>query len=222
MKPRRHSAFSAKVFAAYHGGPQAEAGAAILQAHAPPAGANVARGHLARDRGSWWEAWLREQHKAAAMARLARVTHVGPPHARTGPGGENIVIVGHGPADFQGQIRGAAGAPWLPLAVEAKSLTRRMQRHDLEPHQHVDLAFVGGELARGVALVVIELHDDEGASLGRWAIPYRELETRWRVSRRERAGRVEVSRSVGPEELAGWEIDAQGIYLERFAGGGDG
>ena len=72
---------------------------------------------------------------------------------------------------------------------------------------------------RGVALVVIELHDDAGRSLGSWAVPYPELEARWRVSSRTVRGRVVQSRSVGPDELVGWEVAPTGVYLERFAGG---
>lgn len=72
---------------------------------------------------------------------------------------------------------------------------------------------------RGVALVVIELHDDAGRTFGSWALPYAALEARWRVSSRTVRGRVVQSRSVGPDELAGWEIDARGIYLARFAEG---
>ena len=72
---------------------------------------------------------------------------------------------------------------------------------------------------RGVALVVIELHDDAGRSLGSWAVPYPELEARWRVSSRTVRGRVVQSRSVGPDELAGWEINGREAYLARFAEG---
>lgn len=208
---RRRSAASAAIFARHAGHP--DDAAAILSTARDPR--RVTAGHIAQGMGASWERWLSDQHDLAWRAGLARVRHVGPPIARTGPGGENILVVGNGPADYQGQIR--APGWWRPLAIEAKSYAGRLQRHEIAAHQHEDLALTAGPLVRGVALVVIELHDDAGRSLGSWALPYAELEARWRVSRRTVRGRVVESRSVGPDELAGWEIDARGIYLARFA-----
>ena len=210
---RRRSAASAAIFARHAGHP--DDAAAILSTARDPR--RVTAGHVAQGMGASWERWLSDQHDLAWRAGLARVRKVGPPIARTGPGGENIVVVGNGPADYQGQIR--APGWWRPLAIEAKSYAGRLQRHEIAAHQHEDLALTAGPLVRGVALVVIELHDDAGRTLGSWAVPYPELEARWRVSSRTVRGREVVSRSVGPDELAGWEIDARGIYLARFAEG---
>lgn len=193
--------------------------AAVLSRLAPPKDASrVAAGHKAVAFGAGWEAWLTEQHAAAHAAGIAFLRHVGPPHRRTGKGGTVIKIVGNGPADFQGAIRPEdPHVPWWRvLAVEAKSLTGRLQRDDLAPHQRDDLAWA--ESVGGVGLVVVELHDERGVSLGSWAIPWGVLETRWHRSARTVKGRRIESASAGPKELEGWEVGA-GIYLERFAGG---
>lgn len=186
-------------------------------------GARVAGGRAAQAFDAAFMRWLREQHAAAYAAGIARLRHVGPPHQRTGKGGDVIKIVGKGPADFQGAIRAPGARHWRLLAVEAKSRARRLQRHEIETHQQEDLAWV--EAVGGVALVVLELHQDDGVSLGMWAIPWREIETRWTRSRRARPtgdatrpSPVAIeSASVGPDELAGWEVPVAGLYLERFA-----
>ena len=189
--------------------------AQYLAQHKAPDSVRVAAGRAADAIGRAWEKWLREQHAAAREAGIAVVRKVGPPIERTGPGGETIKVVGFGPADFQGVIRAGDGSHWKPLAIEAKSYEGRLQRHEIAEHQRADLEMI--DRVGGVALVAIELHDEAGVSLGTWALPWPELETRWRVTVRSKpggAGRVE-SRSVGPEELRGWE--AQGLYLGRFA-----
>lgn len=188
---------------------------------APPTkdGARVVGGHVARGRGDAWERELDAYHVEAAAAGIAHLRRVGPPHVRTGPGGTEIKIIGRGPADYQGAIRGESGRPWRLCAVEAKSREGRLQRHEIEPHQRDDLAWV--ESVGGVALVLIELHDDRGVSLGTWAVPWGVLETLWRRTSRKRAATdasVE-SASVGPEELAGWAVPPHRNYLLRFAGG---
>lgn len=189
--------------------------AEYLAAHAPPSGARVAAGHQARAQGEAWEAWLADQHVAAELAGVAYARHVGPPVAWTGRGGTVLRVVGVGPADCQGAIRGAPGQPWRPLAIEAKSRDGRLQRDDITPHQHADLARVASY--GGVALVVIELHE-RGESLGRWAVPWATLEGLWHRTSRKVRGRAVESASVGPYELAGWDIWS-GLYLARFAGG---
>ncbi len=183
--------------------------------------ARRASGVAAHDLGEAFERYAKEQHSAAFKAGFARLRHVGPPHQRTGPGGTVVKLVGLGPADFQGAIRARHGEHWRPLAVEAKSRAHRLQRHDIEPHQHEDLRWV--ESIGGVALVLIELHDDDG-SLGTWAVPWNVIETLWRRTTRTRAstgGKLappvkHESASVGPEELVGWEVPPGALYLERF------
>jgi hypothetical protein len=192
--------------------------APYLAARTPPSTARVRGGHLARALGDAWEAWLSGQHKAAEMAGIAYARHVGPPIAYTGRGGTDIRVVGTAPADYQGAIRGEPGAPWLPLAVEAKSREGRLQRDDIAPHQREDLTRVAAH--GGVALVVIELHETgqiAGLSIGRWAVPWEVLETLWRRTSRKVRGKTIESASVGPYELYEWQI--RGLYLDRFAGG---
>lgn len=221
---RRMSAKSAEVFSRLL--PEADR-AAYLAAQAAPSNARAAGGRTAKERGDAWEAWITGQHKVAWMMRLARVRKVGPPIAFTGSGGTDIIVTGRGPADYQGAIRGERRVPWRPLALEAKSYEGRLQRHHITPWQHEDLAAVGGDLVGGVALVVIELHDEAGVTLGTWALPYAELERRWSKTSRAKPGRagstdprdLVVSASVGPDELAGWEITSD-CYLTRFAGRG--
>lgn len=190
--------------------------AAYVDAVAPEKDGNrVAGGRLAVDHDAALMRWCRDQHRLAHTAGLAKLRHVGPPHQRTGKGGRDIKIVGYGPADFQGAIRAQDGQHWRLLAVEAKSRAHRLQRHDIEPHQQDDLRWV--ESVGGVGLVVVELHD-EHITLGTWAVPWHVLETLWRRTTRARPSTVKVeSASVGPDELAGWEVPAAGIYLERFA-----
>lgn len=186
-------------------------------------GNRVAGGHAALVFDTELMRWLRDQHGAAFAARIARLRHVGPPHQRTGKGGQDIKIVGLGPADFQGAIRAKDGEHWRLLAVEAKSRALRLQRHEIDPHQQDDLRWV--ESVGGVALVVVELHD-EYVTLGTWAVPWHVLETLWRRTSRARPSKPDATRpstvkiesaSVGPDELAGWEVPAAGLYLERFA-----
>lgn len=183
--------------------------------------ARRAGGADARDRGAAFERYAKEQHTAAWKAGFARLRHVGPPHQRTGPGGDVVKIVGLGPADFQGAIRARHGEHWRLLGVEAKSREYRLQRREIAAHQQDDLRWI--ESVGGVALVLIELHD-ELVSLGTWAVPWNVLETLWRRTTRARArpggmlappAKIE-SASVGPEELVGWEVPPGALYLEKF------
>jgi len=143
---------------------------------------------------------------------------VGAP-VRVGPGGLPCEWAGVGPADFQGVLRDGRA-----VAVEAKSEAGRLQRDAVKPHQRRDLEAV--DRFGGVALLLVELHDDDGARLGAWALPWRTLEGLWCITRRAKPGRAGSSRaedyvesrSVGPAELAGHEVDAA-CYLRPFVGG---
>lgn len=209
----RVSAKSAAVFALMLPPEEREA---YVAAVAPAEGARVAAGHLARERGDAWEAEVARHHRAALLAGLAYMRKVGAP-VRVGEGGRPTEWAGVGPADYQGML-----ADGRAVAVEAKSEAGRLQRDAVKPHQRRDLENV--DRFGGVALVFLELHDDDGARLGCWAVPWRTLEGLWCVSRRAKPGRAGssraedyiTSRSVGTEELAGHEA-LPGCYLSRWA-----
>lgn len=159
-------------------------------------GARVAAGHVARDAGAAFEAWLAAQHQAASVAGLAYVRHVGPPVAHTGAGGRELKIVGTGPADFQGVMCGGRA-----LAIEAKSREGRLARAEIPEHQQRDLARVAA--LGGVALLVVELREHQLVA----AVPWRDVP--WKVAR--------TAEAVGAAELGPWRVDASRCYLERFA-----
>jgi len=158
-------------------------------------GARVAGGHAARDAGAAFEAWLTSQHAAVHLAGLAYVRHVGPPVAFTGAGGRELRIVGHGPADFQGVLRGGRA-----LALEAKSRPSRLARAEIPQHQQDDLERVAA--LGGVALLVVELREHQLVA----AVPWGEVP--WVVARSAEA--------VGVEQLRPWAV-GQGLYLSRWA-----
>lgn len=173
-------------------------------------------GRLAREHGDEWEQEVARHHRAALAAGLAFVRKVGAPVKVDGDG-LPCRWAGVGGADYVGVMAGGRA-----LAAEAKSCVGRLQRDDLAPHQRNDLARV--EEMGGLAVVLVELRAEGGALLGRWCAPWSELEARWRVSRRakpcragsERAEDHVESRSVGPSELAGLEVDP-GCYLRPWA-----
>jgi hypothetical protein len=183
--------------------------------------ARVVGGRVADAAGKALERRVAQEHDVAAALGVARMRKVGAP-VFVGDGGVPVGWAGHGPADYQGFVR-ASGAWWRPCAVEAKSREGRMQRDDLGTHQRDDLALV--ESVGGLALVFVQLTDDRsGQPLGAWAVEWGALERLWKVSRRAKPGKAGspreedhiVSRSVGPEELEGWEA-APGCYLRRWA-----
>lgn len=196
----------------------AEDRAEYIAAVAPAEGARADGGRLARDRGDAWEREVAGHHRAAELAGLAYVRKVGAP-VRVGADGRPVEWAGTGPADFQGMF-----ADGRALAIEAKSVEGRLQRDDIAPHQRRDLENV--DRFGGVALMLVELHTDDGERLGAWALRWRELEGLWKTSRRAKPGKVGsplaadyiTSRSVGAEELAGHEVDAA-CYLRPFVGG---
>jgi len=193
--------------------------AAYVDAVAPEkSGARVAGGHAADERGRRWERHVAAEHAAAAGLGIAFMRKVGAP-VYVGAGGVPTGWAGVGPADYQGFVR-ATGAWWRPCAVEAKSYEGRLQRDDIAMHQRRDLELV--EKVGGLALVFLELTDD-GGPLGAWAVQWGVLEKLWKVSTRAKPGKAGsqreadliTSRSVGPEELAGWEA-VPGCYLRRW------
>lgn len=205
---RRYSSSTAKQLAA---GMHPDDAAVFLGANNVKDSSRQRAGHKAKHAGDAFEHTLQRHHAWARAQGIADVDHVGPPHVRTGPGGRDIIIVGDGPADYQGAIR--AVPHWRPLAVEAKSRTGRLQRGDLAEHQRDDLARKASR--GGCALVAIELKGEGDVIVGRWAIPWAVLESRWKRSTRTVKGVTHESASVGPEELEGWQMDPT-CYLVRF------
>lgn len=170
-------------------------------------GVRVVAGTEARDHGQRFEAWLRSQHELAEREGIAHVRHVGPPVAHTGPGGSRLVVVGHGPADYQGTLAGGRS-----VAVEAKSRDRRLSRAEIPEHQQADLTRVA-ELG-GLALLVIELREHGAVYAIEWGrVPWT---VRSRKMQRHGVEVIERSESVGAEELEAWHV-AGYCYLTRWA-----
>lgn len=157
-------------------------------------------GARAKRSGDAFEAWLDGQHEAAEVLGLAHVAHVGPPHARVKIAGRIVVVVvGDGPADYQGTLRGGRH-----IALEAKSRALRLDRAHIEKHQADDLDAV--HRLGGLALLAVELHTSDARTLGRWVVPWGDVP--WQSPRGGRG-------SVGPEDLAGWEPRGQS-YLSQW------
>lgn len=158
--------------------------------------------------GASLEAWLAQQHRAAASMGLAHVRHVGPPVAHGGSHGQHLKVIGRGPADYQGLLVGGRA-----VAIEAKSRESRLSLADIPEHQQRDLEAV--ERLGGLALLVVEVREVQLIA----AVPW--TEAPWRVTSRvlrrgTPAERVERSETLGAEELAPWRVVA-GCYLRRWA-----
>lgn len=161
-------------------------------------GARAAGGRAAREHGAALEKWLTGQHRAAALAGLAHVRHVGAPVV-VGAGGRPTEWAGTGPADYQGVLRGGRA-----VAVEAKSRDRRLALSDVAAHQRADLEAV--ECLGGLALLVVELRTASSIYVVPWGrVPWRRM----------REGAADVS--VGPDELALWRWTG-GLYLAPWGG----
>ena len=156
--------------------------------------------------GAAFEAWLKAQHALASRYGLAHVRHVGPPVAHTGPNGSRLVVIGRGPADYQGTLRGGRA-----VAVEAKSRDKRLSRAEIPEHQQADLTDV--DALGGLALLVVELRAVDAVYAVEWGrVPWT---VRTRKVQRHGVEVTERSESVGVEELAAWRI-ADGCYLGRW------
>lgn len=201
---RRRSAFAASVMARHAGHPD-DAAAILATVRGPRARSG---GELAARHGDELERWLDAQHqRAIARGLLCRMRHVGPPTKRTGPGGTELVVVGTGPADFQGQLPGGRS-----VALEAKSREGRLGLHELPEHQREDLdaCAAGGGLAVLVARLGGAIH----------AIPWRAVP--WASPR---GGRP----SIGAADVSAWRVDPRcelhpldshwSFYLSRLIGG---
>lgn len=202
---RRMSQRSAEVFARQL--PEAERADYI--ASVVPDAARSLGSRAANDADHAFMAWMRGQHQAAKLAGvLARMRHCGPPVRFVGRG--LCEPIGTGPADFQGQLTRRYGS--LSVAVEAKTHEGRLSWHDVLAHQRDDLDDCAAE--GGVALLVYEHRD--GSALRRFAVPWRDVP--WTERSRTVVGRVQRSKTTGPDELAAWEVPARAFYLAPFVG----
>jgi len=157
---------------------------------------HAAIGRTAQERGDDFEAWF-EGANAESVARglVARLLHVGPPHRRTGPGGEHIVITGPGGADYQGTARDGRA-----IAMEAKSRSRDLRFAEVKPHQREDLDRVAA--AGGVAALLYRWTPPLLARARTFVVPWTEVP--WRTAKS--ADGTRRPSSIGPEALAAWEV----------------
>lgn len=162
---------------------------------------HAAIGRIAKERGDAFEHWLDAAHKASvASGALARMRHVGPPHVR-GAGGVPV-IVGTGPADYQGQTPDGRA-----VAIEAKVRARNLSLSDLPDHQRDDLDACarGG----GVAALVYRWTTPDQRRQRTFAMPWTQVP--WAAPRRGDGP------SVGPEACAQWEVDPRALLDPRDA-----
>ena len=165
---------------------------------------HAAIGRAAQQRGDAFEAWLDAAHEAhVATGVLARMRHVGPPHKRIG-GGE-VVIIGDGPADYQGQTTRAHGG--RAVAIEAKCRAGNLRLAELPAHQVADLdACADGG---GVAALVYRWTTPDRRAQRTFVVPWRRVP--WAAARRGDGP------SVGPEACAPWEVDPRALLDPRDA-----
>lgn len=161
----------------------------------------VAGGRLAHAAGDSLERWLDGQHKLARAMGLGHIRKVGAPVV-VSRGGKPIEWAGTGPADYQGVIRGG-----IAIAVEAKSVERRLSRADVRLHQQRDLDAVA-QLG-GIALLAVEIRDLQVIAIVPW------LSVPWTQRSRQIDGRTVISHTVGAEELAPWRLRG-GCYVSAF------
>lgn len=162
---------------------------------------HAAIGAMAHARGDAFEAWLDAAHAAAlAGGLLARMRHVGPPHKRIGAG--EVVIVGTGPADYQGQtLDGRA------VSLEAKCRAGNLRLAELPEHQRADLDACAR--AGGVAALVYRWTTPDRTRQRTFALPWAQVP--WNAARRGDGP------SVGPEVCAPWEVHPHALLDPRDA-----
>ncbi len=178
-----------------------------LPVELPRSQAARANAAAAQAAGASLEHWLGQQHRVAASLGLAHVRHVGPPVAHGGSRGQHLKVIGLGPADYQGVLRGGRA-----LAVEAKSRDGRLSRADIPEHQQRDLQRVSD--LGGLALLVVEVRRAQLIAAVPWAeVPWTVRERT--LGRGKPSERVERPETIGAEELAAWRVVA-GCYLRRW------
>ena len=166
--------------------------------------AHRAQGRAADANGRRLEAWLNDQHARALATGVAHVRKVGA-DVVVGRGGLPCAWAGPGPADYLGTLRGGRS-----LAVEAKSVAKRLSRVAVLEHQARDLERTAA--LGGLALLVVELRH-VGPRGTVYAVEWSRVP--WRVTKATICGAVQTRETVGAEELAGCEVGA-GLYLGRW------
>ena len=184
--------------------------------------ANARKGLASKRNGDSWEDFLAGQHQAAADAGLAYLQKQEPEVA--GANGR-ARRVGKSGLDYAGHVHVGGEYP-RALYVEAKNRgghrlmrdrwyrdergVEREDRNGIEKHQLDLMERLSAEGA--LVLVAVRLVRAEGELL--YAVEYAALRGLWAAPR---GGRP----SVGPEELAGWEMrdGAPGGYLSAWGRG---
>lgn len=160
-------------------------------------------GAVARWAGDNFEQWNAAQLTMAQhQGIIAWWRHISPRVRWVGRGGKvHPVVTGEAAADYVGQLVGGRA-----FVIEAK--TRRLAdgsfyQREVEPQQlaHLQACAQGG----GLALLVIEFRT-EALQLLRYAVPW--LETPWQ--------KKNVGLFINPDVLAGWGVEPNGLYLNRF------
>lgn len=170
---------------------------------------NAAIGAAAHERGESFEEELNDAIERAVEDRLvARLVHVGPPHKRTGRGGERIVITGPGGADYQGQTHDSRS-----IAFEAKCRADRLRWAEVKKHQRDDLDACAR--AGGVAALVYRWTTPDRRRQRTFVVPWAEVPWRTIADPAAEGGRRPTS--VGPEELGAWEVDPRALLDPRDA-----
>lgn len=164
-------------------------------------------GRAAQSRGDDFERWINGAHDAALAADpplLARMRHVGPPHKRLSP--TEVVIVGEGPADYQGQSLDGRS-----VALEAKCRSKNLTWAEIPEHQRADLDACAR--AGGIAALVYRWTSVDLRQRRTFAMPWRLVP--W-TTRREPDGTLRPV-SIGPEACAPWEVHPHALLDPRDA-----
>lgn len=163
-------------------------------------------GHAALARGEDFEAWVNAANaRAVVRGEVARLHHLGPPHRRTGRGGERVIITGPGGADYQGQTRDGRA-----IALEAKCRAGALRYAEVKPHQRADLDACAR--SGGVAALLYRWTTPDRRRARTLVVPWTEVP--WRVVEGANGPRAT---SVGPEELTAWEVPSACLVDPRDA-----
>lgn len=170
---------------------------------------HAAIGAAAHARGDAFEEEINRAIERAVEAGLvARLVHVGPPHKRTGRDGSRIVITGTGGADYQGQTLDSRS-----VAFEAKCRADRLRFVEVKDHQRADLDACAR--SGGVAALVYRWTTPDRRRQRTFVVPWTAVP--WKTLPDAAAPGGRRPTSVGPEELAAWEVDPRALLHPRDA-----